>query len=69
MGRVRPLKGCYKAGVDKVYPGMTARDIAKSDDFIATCAELGAEPSVRLARDYRRRIGRFENYKQKAKSA
>lgn len=68
MGRVRPLKGCYRAGTPKVYPKVTAREIAKSDDFILACAELEAEPSVRLARDYRRRLGRFQNYKPKEKA-
>lgn len=59
MGRVRPAPGRYRPGKLKeiVYP--TAREISKSPEFIKKCEELDVTPTVRQARDYRRKIGKY----------
>lgn len=64
MGHVRPLKGCYRpCPNNKVFEGRTARDISEDEDFILACEEVGAKPSIRQARDYRRKLGRFSKLK------
>lgn len=61
MGHVRPKEGCYRKGNDKEYPTVTARKISESIDFLIACEKVGSKPSVRQARDYRRRIGKYNN--------
>ncbi len=43
--------------VQEAHP--SAREIAKTSQFQDRCLELDVKPSVRQARDYRRKIGRF----------
>ena len=60
MGHVRPAPGKYKPGISVVNPDRTAKIIFETDkNFLAACEKLGAKPSVRQARDYRRKIGKF----------
>lgn len=37
----------------------TARQVAKTPEFIAACEKVGTKPTERQARDYRRGIGKF----------
>lgn len=60
MGHVRPQPGKYRpAKNEKIFTGITAKDISNSKEFLAACDKLGVKPSIRQARDYRRKMGRF----------
>ena len=59
MGRVRPDPRKYRPGKLKEIKYPTAREISKSPEFLKVCEELNVKPSVRQARDYRRKIGKY----------
>lgn len=61
MGHVRPQPGCYKMGDVKEYDGVSARVISTSPEFIKKCEEVGSKPSIRQARDYRRKLGKYSS--------
>lgn len=39
--------------------GATARETAKLPEFIEKCSQVGVKPSIRKARDFRRKLGKF----------
>lgn len=64
MGHVRPQPGKYRpAKKEKIFTGITARDLSKHPEFIKACEKLGVTPSIRKARDYRNKMGKFSVYK------
>lgn len=40
-------------------PAVTARMISQDPQFKALCEELGVKPTIRQARNFRRKMGRF----------
>ena len=60
MGSVKPQPGKYRPGIEKCNPEVTARHISEYDtEFKKICDLLGTKPSIRQARDYRRKLGKF----------
>ena len=62
MGHVRPQPGKYKPAENctKYMIDRTAADILATDEnFRKRCTELGITPTIRQARDWRRKLGRF----------
>lgn len=67
---VQPSAEFYKKGIhnlaplqDQPHPDHTARAVSKRSDFLSACDKLGIKPTIRQARDYKRRMGRFTFYK------
>jgi len=52
-------KSDYKPCGTKFNGKPSAREIYNSEEFKNACARLEVKPSVRQARDFRRKIGRF----------
>lgn len=44
-------------------PDVTARHISISKDFVAGCAHFNVKPTIRQARKYRAKIGKWSDYR------
>lgn len=63
MGHVKPLKGTYKicGNLGPERPDRTARDIATEPLFQKLCKYFKVTPTIRQARKYRAKEGKFSS--------
>lgn len=61
MGRVRPLKGCYRKGNEVALVHPSAKYISETPEFKQACQDRNITPSKRQAAKWRNKLGRWKD--------